>query len=165
MKKKKNRKPFHCKDDKQRRAIKSYYAKKAAQSKTADSVRTPPSANTTVGNYRDLFPKKFPFWARLRISKKRTALVIDEEKDEKDKIQFVHRETTSQYHKGLEEISPNPDKDKDGSMYLKRAEKKPIKLFEPHNKNLDMPEELRQRYDKNNHKENIPDDNDEDKKT
>ena len=26
------------------------------------------------------FPKKFPFWARMKINKHRTSLVIDEEK-------------------------------------------------------------------------------------
>ncbi len=160
----KKRKTFKCKNEAQKRAIRASYARQSEVNKKVESVKTPPITNKPVGNYRALFPAKFPFWARLRISKKRTALVIDEEIDDKDKIQFVHREATSRYHKGLEEIKPNPDKDKSELMYLKRAEKKPIKLFEPHNKDLEMPEKLRQRYDKNNHKENTPDDNDEDKK-
>ena len=102
------------------------------------------------------FPKEFPFWARLKISKKRTTLVIDEDKafnkkSNKFEDGFVHREATSKYHKGLEEIIPNPDKDKKGPMYLKRPSKLPKRLFEPHNKKLAMPEHLKEKY-KHNHK-------------
>jgi len=143
-----------------------------AQSKTADSVRTPPSANTTVGNYRALFPLKFPFWAKLKISKHRPTLVIDEEQDNKNRILFVHRESIhcTEDNKYVlsgdyEKIYPNPDRTDKKPMYLKRPRKHPIKVFEPHNGGLTMPEDLRQRYDKNNHKEEIPDDNDGDKNT
>ncbi len=102
------------------------------------------------------FPQKFPFWARLKINKNRTTLVIDEDialdENKKPVEGFVHREATSVQHKGLEEIKPNPDKDNPDPMYLKRPRKLPKKLFKPHNKNLDMPESLRQRYEQNNHK-------------
>lgn len=103
------------------------------------------------------FPKEFPFWARLKISKKRTTLVIDEEqalnkKTKKYEDGFVHREATSQFHKGFEEIKPNPDKTKKDSMYLKSPRKLPKRMFEPHNKKLDMPQHLKDRYSKNNKK-------------
>lgn len=104
------------------------------------------------------FPKKFPFWARLKISKHRTTLVIDEEKysDKKTKKNidgYVHREASSQYHKGFEKIEPNPDKDKrPNPMYLKSPRKLPKRMFEPHNKNLEMPQHLIDRYNKNNKK-------------
>lgn len=106
------------------------------------------------------FPEEFPFWARLKIGKNRTTLVIDEDMviDKKNKKQtegFVHREATSVYHKGFEEIKPNPDKDrakKGESMFLKNPRKIPKKLVKPHNKQLDMPEHLKQRYSKNNRK-------------
>ena len=53
------------------------------------------------------FPNEFPFWARMKINKHRTSLVIDEEmvinkKTKKLEDGFVHREATSQYHKGFE---------------------------------------------------------------
>lgn len=104
------------------------------------------------------FPSEFPFWARLKICKNRTTLVIDEDRvfdkqKGKEVEGFVHRESTSIKHKGLEEIKPNPDKSKTDSMYLKRPSKLPKRLFKPHNKELDMPEKLRQRYEHNNHKE------------
>ena len=38
-------------------------------------------------------------------------------------------------------------------MYLKSPRKHPKYLFVPHDKDLDMPEELKQRYEKNNHKD------------
>lgn len=103
------------------------------------------------------FPTFFPFWARMKIGKKRTTLVIDEEKylDRKTKkIEdgFVNREATHTYKKDYEEIKPNPDASDKRPMYLKRPTKKPKRLFEPHNKNLNMPKNLKDRYDKNNHK-------------
>ena len=104
------------------------------------------------------FPKEFPFWARMRISKNRTTLVIDEDKVKNKKTRkeeegFVHREATSKKHKGFEEIIPNPDKSKRPEpMYLKRPRKLPKRLFEPHNKKLEMPDNLRERYSKNNNK-------------
>ena len=100
---------------------------------------------------------KFPFWARLKISKRRTTLVIDEEeiidkKSKKKEDGFVHREATHTKRKDYEEIKPNPDKDDKQPMYLKRPAKLPKRLFTPHNKDLDMPESLKKRYEKNNHK-------------
>lgn len=65
----------------------------------------------------------------------------------------AHREATSKYHKGFEEISPNPDKDKQPApMYLKRPRKMPKRMVKPHNKRLDMPQHLKDRYSKNNKK-------------
>lgn len=104
------------------------------------------------------FPTEFPFWGRLKINKHRTTLVIDEEKvlnkrNKKLEDGFVHREATSKNHKGFEEISPNPDKDKrPNSMYLKSPRKIPKRLIEPHNKQLEMPVSLKDRYSKNNKK-------------
>ena len=70
---------------------------------------------------KNIFPKEFPFWARLKISKNRTTLIIDEDKVKNKKTNkivdgFVHREATSQYHKNFEEINPNPDRGKEGPM-------------------------------------------------
>ena len=101
------------------------------------------------------FPNKFPFWARLKIGKNRTTLVIDETLIENKKTRavedgFVHREATHTNGKNLEEVSPNPDKDDARPMYLKRPRKLPKILFKPHNKDLAMPESLRNRYEKNN---------------
>lgn len=104
------------------------------------------------------FPKKFPFWGRLKISKNRTTLVIDEEMiiDKKTKKLvdgFVHREATSEYHRGFEEISPNPDKDKrPNPMYLKSPRKIAKRMIKTHNKKLEMPQFLIDRYDINNKK-------------
>ena len=111
-----------------------------------------------MSNKKKEFPKEFPFWARLKISKNRTTLVIDEKKvynkkRNKNLDSFVHREATSQYHKGLEKILPNPDKDKrPNPMFLKSPRKIPKDLVKPHNKNLDMPQGLKDRYSKNNKK-------------
>lgn len=101
------------------------------------------------------FPKKFPFWARLKIGKNRTTLVIDEDlafnkKTKKFEDGFVNREATHSYRKDYEEIKPNPDKTDNKPMYLRRPTKKPKRLFEPHNKKLDMPQYLKNRYSKNN---------------
>lgn len=63
---------------------------------------------------------------------------------------FVHREAIHSEKKDYEKIDPNPDKDDSEPMYLKRPSKLPKKLFENHNKNLDMPEHLKSRYHKNN---------------
>ena len=105
------------------------------------------------------FPKEFPFWARLKISKNRTTLVIDEALAKNKKTNemeegFVHREATHSNPRGdFEEIKPNPDREDPEPMYLKRPRKHPKRLFEPHNKRLDMPESLKKRYEKNNHKD------------
>ena len=113
-------------------------------------------------NGKSVFPKKFPFWARLKIGKKRTTLVIDEEtiknkKSKKVEPHFVQRESIHPHGdgsnvKGYEKIEPNPDPTDKEPMYLKRPTKLPKRLFKPHNRQLDMPEHLRERYDKNNHK-------------
>lgn len=123
------------------------------------SKKTPnKSASKKPQSKQNEFPKKFPFWGRLKIGKKRTTLIIDEEivinkKTKKLEDGFVHREATSKYHKGFEEISPNPDKDKrPNSMYLKSPRKLPKRLLETHNKNLDMPKHLKDKYSKNNKK-------------
>ncbi|MDE7164062.1 MAG: hypothetical protein K2O04_01375, partial [Clostridiales bacterium] len=156
--------------DEERKAIRRYYAKQAAKGKAAQQAAQSPGANNpgqgAAPESKQKFPDKFPFWARLKISKNRTTLVIDEDmavdkKTNKPVDGFVHREATSEYHKGFEEIQPNPDKDKrPDPMYLKSPRKLPKYLFNPHNKQLDMPEHLRERYDKNNHK---TDDSDGDK--
>ena len=113
--------------------------------------------NVNAQKIKKEFPTEFPFWARLKIGKKRTTLVIDEEKylDRKTKKMedgFVNREATHTYKKEFEKIFPNPDKDDKEPMYLRRPTKKPKRLFEPHNKNLNMPQHLKNRYDKNNRK-------------
>ncbi len=100
-----------------------------------------------------IFPTKFPFWARLKINKNRTTLVIDKttiEKKNTTEPGFVHREATHSYRKDYEEIKPNPDKEDKEPMYLKRPTKKPQRVFSPHNKKLDMPQFLKDRYEKNN---------------
>lgn len=99
------------------------------------------------------FPSKFPFWARLKISKQRTTLVIDEEpvinkKTKKEEDGFVHREATHTKKDDYEEIKPNPDRTDSEPMYLKRPRKLPKRMFEPHNKNMDIPDDLKKRYSK-----------------
>lgn len=143
----KNKRRFTCKSEAQKKAIKLNYAIRAEKQKQQQDQQQPKE-----------HPKKFPFWARLKISKHRTTLVIDEDiaKDkQKNKLVdgYVHREATHTYSPDYDEIKPNPDKDDPEPMYLKRPRKHPKRLFEPHNKTLDMPEHLRQRYDKNNLKD------------
>ena len=106
---------------------------------------------------KNVFPEEFPFWARLKIGKKRTTLVIDEDlafnkKTKKLEAGFVNREATHTYKKEHEKIFPNPDPDDKEPMYLRRPTKKPKRLFEPHNKNLNMPKYLKDKYSKNNKK-------------
>lgn len=101
--------------------------------------------------------RNFPFWGRLRFEKKRTTLVIDEEPviNKKTKIEepgYVHREATHKEKKGFEKIYPNPDKTDPEPMYLKKPKKTPQRMIKPHNKNLDMPKHLKERYSKNNKK-------------
>ena len=108
-------------------------------------------------SHKNEFPNEFPFWARLKIGKKRTTLVIDEEKvinKKTKKIEdgFVDREAIHSFRKDYERIYPNPDTSDKEPMYLKRPTKKPKRLFEPHNKNLVMPDFLKERYSKNNKK-------------
>lgn len=141
-KNKKNR--FHCKTEAQKKAIQISYAVKTKQENFTKSKKE--------------FPDKFPFWARLKISKKRTTLVIDEEKivDKKTKKledAYVHREATHTEKSDYEKIEPNPDPTDKAPMYLKRPSKLPKRMFELHNKNLNMPEHLKKKYDKNNYKD------------
>ena len=104
------------------------------------------------------FPNEFPFWARFKKNKNRTTLIIDEETklntttNKKEEL-FVHREATHTA-KGneYEKIFPNPDKTDPRPMYLKRPKKKPKNWFRPHNKKLNIPQLLIERYDKNNKK-------------
>lgn len=140
---------FHCKTEAQKKAIRISYAVKVEQK--------------SVGKAKKEFPDKFPFWARLKISKNRTTLVIDEAPARNKKTNemvegFVHREAIhpngdGSNVKGYEEIIPNPDPTDNDPMYLKRPAKLPKFFFKPHNKNLNMPKHLRERYDKNNKKE------------
>lgn len=127
-------------------AIKRYYAEKAKQPTPKSTEKAKP------------LPRKFPFWARLKIGKRRTTLVIDEDvaMDKQKKILvdgYVHREATHTEKADYEEIQPNPDPSDNKPMYLKRPRKLPKRLFEPHNKELSMPDHLIRRYDKNNHKD------------
>ncbi len=123
----------------------------------ANKSNTQASGHSTLPKKKD-FPKKFPFWARLKIGKNRTTLVIDEDKAyNKNKKEyedgFVHREATHSKNSNYLKISPNPDKNDPKDMYLKRPEKKPKQLFKPHEKDLDMPNILSEMYEKNNKKE------------
>ena len=70
------------------------------------------AAGKNVSKQKKEFPKKFPFWARLKISKKRTTLVIDEEeivdkKSRKKEEGYVHREATHTPKKDFEKINKN----------------------------------------------------------
>lgn len=127
---------------------------KSSNKKTATDKKATVTNNSKS---KKEFPDKFPFWARMKINKHRTTLVIDEtkvinKKNKKEEDGFVHREATHSYKKEFEKIEPNPDKDDKDPMYLKRPRKLPKRMFEPHNKQLDMPEHLKQKYDKNNKK-------------
>ena len=150
-----SKKKFTCKNNKQKNAIRAYYAQKAAKEKQT-SQNSP--QDLSPDKTKKELPKKFPFWARFRMSKQRTTLVIDEtsvvnKKTNRLEDGYVHREATHTERQDYERIYPNPDKDDPNPMYLKRPRKHPKKLFEPHNKDLDMPERLRERYDKNNKKD------------
>ena len=105
----------------------------------------------------DGFPNEYPFWARLKIDKRRSTLVIDrdmamDKKKKKLVPGFVHREVTSQYKKDREKIEPNPDPKKTEPMYLKGPKKTPKNLIKHHDGNFNMPDELKERYSKNNKK-------------
>lgn len=108
---------------------------------------------------RKEFPNEYPFWARLKINKNRTTLVIDEsevfdKKKKKNVPGFEHRESIHVINdeiarkKGYEKIFPNPDSSDIMPMYLKKKSKLPKKLFKLHNKKLDMPKSLKDRYSK-----------------
>lgn len=128
---------------------------KQAPSRSSSPAKAKTGKKTVVKT--TVFPDKFPFWARLKISKNRTTLVIDEEpvvnkKTKKTEDGFVHRESIHTKKKDYEEIKPNPDKDDQEPMYLKRPRKLPKRMFKPHEKNLDMPKHLKEKYEKNNKK-------------
>ena len=102
---------------------------------------------------------RFPFWARLKINKNRTTLVIDEvdtinKKTNSIESGYIHRESIHvddeqvARKKGYERIYPNPDRTDSRPMYLKKKSSLPKKLFKPHNKQLDMPSSLKNRYKK-----------------
>ena len=98
-------------------------------------------------------PDKFPFWARLKISKNRTTLVIDEceafdKKKQKNVPGYIHREATHTEKKDYEKLDPNPDKTDKRPMYLKRPRKIPKGMVSHHNKKLEMPKSLIDRYKK-----------------
>lgn len=143
---------------KKKNNITNNQVKKVLNNIPQPKVETSIVPKSEVTDNKPKFPDKFPFWARLKISKYRTTLVIDSDlalnkKTKELEDGFVHREATSQYHKGFTKIEPNPDKDKQEPMYLKSPRKLPKFLFLPHNKELTMPEELLKLYDKNNHKD------------
>lgn len=146
-------KKFKCKSEEQKRAIRANYARMAKQEKKQSA------------NKAEQFPKEFPFWARFKPNKNRTTLVIDEEKVKRknsDKIDdcYVHREAIHESDENkkyidsgdYERVCPNPDKDDSDPMYLKRPRKHPKNKFSPHNKKLNMPENLQKRYEGNNNK-------------
>lgn len=157
---KKNQKKLHS-NAKNTKEQKKPSQKSAANNKSAPAGKRGARSAQPTGQQGEIkqeqiFPNRFPFWARLKIYKNRTTLVIDEtpvrDKHKKKTVDgFVHREATHTKGQG-ESIIPNPDKGDPKPMYLKNPSKLPKRLFKPHNKDLDMPEDLRQRYEKNNHK-------------
>lgn len=144
---------FHCKSEAQKNAIRKNYAIRARQKPPCNDGA---AKEQNLGKEKREFSKDFPFWARLKIYKNRTTLVIDEapafDKQKKKVVDgYVHREATHTKGHG-EPVIPNPDKDDPDPMYLKSPSSLPKRFFKPHNKDLDMPENLRQRYEKNNRK-------------
>ena len=86
---------------------------------------------------RRKFPEKYPFWARMKISKNRTTLVIDAEPmcnktSKKLSNNFVHREATHTKNKRYEKVFPNPDSKDPNPMYLKPPTKMNQRMFKPH---------------------------------
>lgn len=171
MSKKKNKPKFRCKLDAQKKAIAANYARIAAQKKHSTlSPQQPKPQPQSVSIPKKEFPDNFPFWARFKPNKNRTTLVIDEEQVKRknsDTVDdcFVHREAIhcdddNKYvlSGDYEKVSPNPDTSDSSPMYLKRPHKHPKRMFALHNKNLTMPENLRQRYEKNNVKNKKDDD-------
>lgn len=171
MNNKKNKSKFRCKSEAQKKAISANYARMVAQKKRSVSSRQQPKPQPqSVITPKKEFPDKFPFWARFKPNKNRTTLVIDEEQVKRknsDTVDdcFVHREAIhcdddNKYvlSGDYEKVFPNPDISDSLPMYLKRPHKHPKRMFAPHNKNLTMPENLRQRYEKNNLKDKNGDD-------
>ena len=159
--KKRKQPKFRCKSEAQKRAIAANYARMAAQKKRSAPPPQQPKPQSPITPKKE-FPDKFPFWARFKPNKNRTTLVIDEEQVKRknsDTVDdcFVHREAIhcdddNKYvlSGDYEKVFPNPDTSDNSPMYLKRPHKHPKRMFAPHNKNLTMPEDLRQRYEKNN---------------
>lgn len=138
--------------------VKKQTPKPNVKKKTKNAITN--TANTQVKAKSD-FPEKVPFWARLKIDKNRTTLVIDREnvinkKTKKEEPGFVHREAIHTENKNYEKIVPNPDPNDKTPMYLKRPKKIPQRLVSPHNKELNMPKHLQERYEKNNNKNAQP---------
>ena len=120
-------------------------------------ARTPAPTPIPAAKVKKEFPERVPFWARFKPSKNRTTLVIDRErvpikKTKRTEEGFVHREATHSARDDYELISPNPDKTDSGAMYLKRPTKKPVRMFEAHNKDMEVPAHLQKLYEKNNKK-------------
>ena len=108
---------------------------------------------------KNKFPDNYPFWARLKINKQRTTLVIGEvdvvdKKKKKIVPGFKHRESihvkdeSKAKKRGYEKIYPNPDASDERPMYLKKSSSLPKELFKPHNKKLSMPKKLYEKYKK-----------------
>lgn len=153
MRRNNGRPPRKCTSKRQAFMIKKNYAIRAEKEKAGQSEITP----------KKPMPTKYPFWARLKIYKNRTTLVIDDapalDKKKQEMVEgYVHREATHTKGHG-ELIRPNPDKTDPDDMYLKSPTILPKRFFKLHNKDLDMPQELIERYDKNNHKDDSDDPN------
>lgn len=161
---KQNAKPKAAKSAKRSRAAAEKTNGIAIERSTPGTVDSKAAATTPTKGTDHKLSTAFPFWARLKISKRRTTLVIDEAPAKNKTKQlvpgYVHREATHTNGKNFEEINPNPDKTDPRPMYLKRPRCLPQKLFEPHNKPLDMPEELLKRYEGNNRKKDNNDSGD-----
>ncbi len=143
---------------KKKKTVKKAVGKKAVK-KPSEKKQTAKKEIKIKVKSKDIeqFPTEFPFWARFKVNKNRTTLIIDEElvfdkKKKKDVEGFVHRESTHSPKKDYEKIFPNPDRSDPDPMYLRRPTKKPKTQFKPHNKKLDMPQRLKERYEKNNKK-------------
>lgn len=105
----------------QLKAIRRSYFKRSHQD-TGD-VSENKKDSVGVENKENFFPDKFPFWARLRFEKKRPTLVIDEDlayDKQRNKMVdgYVHREVTHSNNKNTEKVTPNPDKNDSGDMFL-----------------------------------------------
>ncbi len=159
MKKKKQVKKAVAKKDSKKAKAPAKTTKKAVK-KPSDKKQTAKKEIKIKVKSKDIeqFPTEFPFWARLKIGKNRTTLVIDDDlawdKQKKEMVDgFVHREAIHKNKRNdYEPIYPNPDETDLDPMYLKRPAKKPKRLFKPHNKKLNMPEHLKKKYEKNNKK-------------
>lgn len=139
-----------------KKTIKKTAPKKATSKKTIkkkQSVKNP----TVKEHATTALSKSFPFWGRLKIDKNRITLVIDEtnvvNKQTKRVVEgYVHREGTHTANKKYEKISPNPNKNDNKPLYLKKPRKIPKILVKPMKKQLNMPESLKRKYEKNNKK-------------